>query len=443
MRSIDDATLQSEAVRLLRALIRVDTSNPPGRETPAATLLKEYLEGSGVECEIVARDPERANLIARIRGTGEGPSLTFLGHTDVVPADPAGWSHPPFEGHMDQEGFIWGRGAVDMKNETATRAVAMAVLARSGFKPKGDVSFIAQADEEDGTHKVGLTWLRTVRKDICSDYSIDEGGGQRLLLSDGRVMVPVNVGEKATLPVLVTAHGEGAHASTPNAGSNAVVRLAKLIQRLGSYRTKHTVLPETRRLLEALVGPFGDDPSPALEKAKLLLPAFANDLPPLFSSTIAPTRLFGSPARNVIPPTAGVECDCRVLPGVTWSELQTELEEALGSDLPFTVEPLEPPTGGTASPVDTPLFEVCKSFLKEYDPSAILLPTISTGFTDSHFLRESFGTVAYGFWPMRTTPLEVYYGGFHNVDERIQAEDLVYATRFHLFAAERIATLTA
>ena len=149
--------LRDETTALLRDLLRVDTTNPPGRETAAATLLKDYLEASGVECELVARDPDRANLVARIRGTGDGPSLALLGHTDVVPADPAGWQHPPFAGDLDGDGYVWGRGAIDMKNETASRAVALAVVARSGFRPRGDLMIIAEADEENGIEEVGLS----------------------------------------------------------------------------------------------------------------------------------------------------------------------------------------------------------------------------------------------------------------------------------------------
>jgi acetylornithine deacetylase/succinyl-diaminopimelate desuccinylase-like protein len=195
-----ERSLRDETTALLRELIRVDTSNPPGRETPAALVLKEYLERSGVECELVARTPERANLIARIPGTGAGPSLALLGHTDVVPADPAGWTHPPFAGHLDDDGYVWGRGAVDMKNETASRAVALATLARDGFTPNGDLLFIAEADEEDGAEEVGLSWLVRERPDIATDYVLNEGASERLRLADGRTVVTINVGEKATLP---------------------------------------------------------------------------------------------------------------------------------------------------------------------------------------------------------------------------------------------------
>jgi acetylornithine deacetylase/succinyl-diaminopimelate desuccinylase-like protein len=442
VRQLDDDAIRSEVTEVLRALVRIDTTNPPGNETPAATFLKSYLEGAGIECELVARDPKRANLVARIKGTGEGPTLMLMGHTDVVPADPQAWTHPPFDAHLDDDGFIWGRGTVDMKNETATRAVTMALLARSEWRPKGDLTFIAQADEENGEHEVGLKWLREERPDIRSDFAIDEGGGLRLHLSDGRVVIPINVGEKATLPVRVTAIGEAGHASTPTAGSNAVPLLAQLVQRLGRHDPPPALLSETRRTLEILVGNFGDDLKGAIQRAVTLHQSFPDELPPLFGTTIAPTILQGSSARNVMPGRASVTCDCRVLPGTGTAELERELTTALGSDIPYELEFLEPPTGGTVAPIDTPLYGVCEQFLAEHEPQATLLPTISSGFTDSHFMREAFGTVAYGFWPCRTTPSDIYLGGIHNKDERIHVDDLVYATRFHLFAAERMGSVS-
>jgi len=438
---LDDQTIRAEVTEVLQALVRIDTSNPPGNETPAATYLKSYLEGAGVHCELIARDPKRANLVARIEGTGEGPSLALMGHTDVVPADRQTWTHPPFGAHLDDDGFIWGRGTVDMKNETATRAVTMAVLGRSGWRPRGDVVFIAQADEENGEHEVGLKWLRRERPDIRTDFAIDEGGGLHLELSDGRVVIPINVGEKATLPVRVTALGEAGHASTPTAGNNAVPLVAELIRRLTRHRVAPSLLDETRRTLEILVGEIGDDLEGAIKRAATLHPSFPDDLPPLFRTTIAPTILRGSEALNVMPGRASVTCDCRVLPGTGPDELERELRSALGSDIGYDLEFLEPPTGGTVAPVDTPLYRICEEFVAEHEPRATLLPTISTGFTDSHFMREAFDTVAYGFWPCRSTPSDIYLGGVHNKDERIHVDDLVYATRFHLFATERLGSI--
>jgi acetylornithine deacetylase/succinyl-diaminopimelate desuccinylase-like protein len=433
--------LRDETTALLRDLLRVDTTNPPGHETAAATLLKDYLEASGVHCELVARDPDRANLIARIPGTGDGPSLALLGHTDVVPADPAGWTHPPFAGYLDDDGYVWGRGAIDMKNETASRAVAIAVLARSGFRPRGDLLLIAEADEENGTDVVGLQWLVRERPDIGTDYVINEGASERLRLADGRTVVTINVGEKATLPALVTALGRSAHASTPQAGANAVPRLATLISRLAAARPERRLLPETRALLEALVGTVDGDVDDAIARAERLHPAFSELVAPLFATTIAPTRLRGSDARNVMPARASVECDIRVLPGTTEAQLEAELAAALGSDVPHEVEFLEPPNGGSVSPIDTPLYDVCRRWVAENDPGAILLPTVCTGFTDSHFMRDAFGSVAYGFWPMRHTPYEVAAGGIHSVDERVHVDDLGYATRFHVEACRAIGAL--
>jgi acetylornithine deacetylase/succinyl-diaminopimelate desuccinylase-like protein len=442
VRQPDDNAIRSEVTEVLRALIRIDTSNPPGNETPAATFLKSYLEGAGVECELVARYPKRANLVARIKGTGNGPSLTLMGHTDVVPADSQAWTHPPFDAHLDNDGFIWGRGTVDMKNETATRAVTMAMLGRSQWRPTGDLVFIAQADEENGEHEVGLKWLRNERPDINTDFAIDEGGGLHLELSDGRIVIPINVGEKATLPVKITALGEAGHASTPTAGNNAVPLVAQLVQRLARHQVAPSLLPETRRTLEILVGDIGDDLEGAIRRAVTLHPSFPDDLPPLFRTTIAPTILQGSEARNVMPGRASVTCDCRVLPGTGPAELEKELGAALGSDIPYKLDFLEPPTGGTVAPINTPLYGVCEQFLAEYEPQATLMPTISTGFTDSHYMREAFGTVAYGFWPCKSTPSNIYLGGIHNRDERIHVDDLVYATRFHLFATERMGSIT-
>ena len=289
-----DAALHEEAISLTRDLVRVDSSNPPGNETPAALVLKRYLEANGLECELVARDPDRANLVARIPGKGTGPSLALLGHTDVVPADAQDWQHGPFSGDVDDDGYLWGRGTVDMKNETATRAVAMAVLAREGFQPNGDLVYIAEADEEDGTHPVGMVWLVGERPDLATDFAINEGGGDRTVLSDGRVFVPICVGEKCCLAALVTALGEAGHASTPNAGANAVPRLATLINRLAAYRPERRLLPETRAMLEALIGPFDeDDLDAALERAAALHSSFPEVIPALFGITIAPTRLVG------------------------------------------------------------------------------------------------------------------------------------------------------
>jgi acetylornithine deacetylase/succinyl-diaminopimelate desuccinylase-like protein len=434
---VDAGALRTEAVALLRELIRVDTSNPPGNETAAAELLRDYLVRHGIACELVARRPGRASLIARIPG-GDGPSLALTGHTDVVPADARDWRRPPFGGELDDAGYIWGRGAIDMKSHTATNAVVMATLAREGFRPTGDLLLIAQADEEDGSEAVGMQWLVEARPDLAPDMAIDEGGGERLPLTDGGTVVTVGVGEKACLPVLVTALGEAGHASTPHLAANAVPRLATLITRIAAYRPERQVQPLVRTLFEALGADPDGDLDAAIAHVAARSPALAEDLPSLLGMTLAPTRLEGSAARNVMPARATVDVDARLLPGQTRADLERELAAALGDDLPYELAYPEPQQGGTVTGTGSPLYAACASFLAEHDPGATLLPAISTGFVDSYFMRSGWGTDCIGFWPTRYTPLDVLHAGVHNRDERIHADDVCYAARFLLHAARTV-----
>ena len=408
---------------------------------PPRRCLGRYLEGHGVECELIARNPARANLVARIRGRGTGPSLALLGHTDVVPAeDPGAWTHPPFAGHVDDAGYIWGRGAADMKNELATRAVAMAALARAGARGNGDLVLIAEADEEDGSEAVGLRWLVEARPDIATDYALNEGSAERLELRDGRTVVPITVGEKGACAAVVTALGEAGPTSLPHAGRNAVPLLARLIDRLAVYEPARRATPATAAALDVLVG----EPGTLDERLALavdLHPMLRDLLVPLYATTIAPTRLHGSTALNVMPARASVECDCRPVAGASIDELQAELSDALGEDIPYEVAYPEPLTGGSVSPFQTPLADACQQWFARHDPDATLLPMICNGFTDSHYLREAFGTVAYGIWPIRHTPTEVLAAGMHGRDERIHVDDLGYATAFHIDVCQAIGRL--
>ena len=211
-------------------------------------------ERRGVDCELVARDPRRANLVARIPGTGEAPSLAFVGHLDVVPADPRDWTHPPFAAVVDEGGWLWGRGAIDMKNEVAARAVAMAELARSGFRPRGDLWLIAVADEEDGRPTSACAGCSRRGPTSGPDLAINEGGGERLPLADGRVVQTVSVGEKGTYPARVVAVGEAGHASTPDVGDNAVPLLGELLRRVGRGMPTPEGSPHVDRMLEVLLG---------------------------------------------------------------------------------------------------------------------------------------------------------------------------------------------
>jgi acetylornithine deacetylase/succinyl-diaminopimelate desuccinylase-like protein len=218
------------------------------------------------------------------------------------------------------------------------------------------------------------------------------------------------------------------HASRPRSAANAVPRIAELVRRIDAYEPARRSLPATARMLDLLAGLDGDLEQ-RIDRAGALHGWARENLPALFSTTMAPTRLSGSSALNVMPARAVCQVDCRVLPGTTAADLERELREALGNGVPYELEWLAELTGGAMSDIDSPLYRACQGFLDEADPGAQLLPVISTGFADSNYLRQAWGTVAYGFWPYRTTPVEVHDAGFHNVDERVHTDDLVYGVR--------------
>ncbi|MFN8189581.1 MAG: M20/M25/M40 family metallo-hydrolase [Nocardioidaceae bacterium] len=438
-------SLHEEVLEVTRRLIRIDTTN--GNETEAAEWAAGYLADavrgrpgeSLVEIELVAKDPARANLVARLRGSGESDEdLAFVGHLDVVPADARDWTHPPFEAVVDDDGYLFGRGAVDMKNEVAARLVAFAELARSGFQPRADLWLIIVADEEDGAADVGMRWLLEDRPDLRPAWAVNEGGGQRLELADGRSVLTFAVGEKGTLPVRVTAVGEAGHASMPTLGDNAVPLLGELLTRIG--RGLPTVEPSAllTQTLGVLLPEVPDDLTAALEAALPLHPTFAHSLPPLAGTTMAPTLLSGSAARNVMPARAWMELDCRILPGATAESVEAAVRARLGDGVAYELGFPEAMVPGTASPAGGRLADAVAAFVADADPGTTLLPILCTGFTDSSFLRAAGPTAAYGFSPFRTTPTEVLDAGYHNADERVHVDDLLYSMEFHLDLARRL-----
>jgi acetylornithine deacetylase/succinyl-diaminopimelate desuccinylase-like protein len=444
----DESRLRDEVIEVARDLIRLDTTNARepglGNETLCAEYLADYLGRNGVDAELVAREPHRANIVARIPGVSTGSneegaeSLAFVGHTDVVPADPRDWTHPPFAGVVDDDGYLWGRGAVDMKNEVAARAVAMAELGRGGFRPTGDLWFIAVADEEDGFADVGMRWLLEERPDIRPTHSVNEGGGERIPLADGREVIGYSVGEKGTYPVQVVAVGEAGHASVPTLGRNAVPLLARLLPRLGTGLPEPAPAPEAVAMLRALLGRDEADLRKALVEADALHEGLGDQIQSLMGSTCAPTMLWGSNKRNVMPARATAEVDIRILPGTTEADVEAEVRSRLGDDLPNELEWPEAIVPASSSPIDGVVPAAIAAFLEEEGDGGVLLPTLCTGFTDSNFLRAAGGTRAYGFSPFRTTPYDVMEAGYHNANERVHVDDLLLATRFHLDLARRV-----
>jgi len=423
-------SLREEAVELLRELIRLDTVNPPGNETRAAELLRDYLEESGVACELYAKVPERANLVARIPGRG-GPSLALLSHTDTVLADPAEWQVDPWSGEL-REGEIWGRGALDMKGEVAASAVAIASLQREGFEPAGDLIFVAAADEEVGAG-FGLSWLCAEYPEaVRTEYSLNEGAGDRIELG-GRAFYLLTTAEKMSSPFRLRVHGRSGHASMPGIADNALVKAALLIERLGAFAPEPRLEPEVAALFESVTGARPTDAEQVVALAHAVDPLAAELVEPLVGMTVAPTIVSASQQRNVIPALCDLTVDCRLLPGQTQAEAEEVLRGVLGEG-DYELEWLEA-HGGTRSPMEGPLWEAIESWVTEIEPGAAVAPICLAGFTDSHWLRKAFGTVAYGFFPMRYMDAQLATRLVHSADERVRVDDLELGVEFFRFAA--------
>ncbi len=419
MTAVEEGTgLRQEVTGLLQELIRIDTVNPPGNETAAAEFLARYLAQNGIESGLVARVPERANLIARIPG-GDGPSLAFLSHTDTVLADPAEWDRDPWSGDLvDDE--VWGRGALDMKGQVAASAVAFASLRREGFVPAGDLIFMTVADEEVGDG-FGLMWLVEAHPDaVRCDYAVNEGAGDRLALGD-RVVYLCATAEKMSAPFVVRVHGRSGHASMPGIADNALVKAARYVEALAAYEPPHELIPEARGFLEAVLGE-APPPAEAIARANALHPMLGALVEPLLAFTLAPTMIEASRKRNVIPAVCEVTVDCRLLPEQLPQDVEPLIRAAIGPG-DYEVEWLEA-VGGTRSPIETPLWDALAGFVDELEPGAALAPLACPGFTDSHFLRDTFGTVAYGFFPVKAMdPVEATML-VHSANERVAVDDL-------------------
>ena len=427
-------TLRQEATKLLQGLIRIDTTNPPGNETRAAELLRDYLEDSGVSCELYARIPERANLVARIPGRGDGPRLLFLSHTDVVLADASEWAADPFGGEL-RDGEVWGRGALDMKGQVAASAVAIASLAREGFEPAGDLIFAATADEEVGAG-FGAQWLCEAHADaVRCDFCINEGSGDRVELG-GNPFYLCSVSEKMSAPFRLRVLGRSGHASMPGIADNALVKAAPLIAALGTYKPELHLIPEVEALLETVTGDRPTSPADALDRARAVAPLLAELVEPLLSMTLSPTMATASQKRNVVPAVCDVTVDSRLLPGATPDEQQAVVREVLGGG-DYELEVLES-HGGTRSAMNTPLWRAVESWVESVDPGARPAPICVAGFTDSHWFREAFGTVAYGFFPSRVMGIETAARLIHSADERVPVEDLELGVSFLRHAAQAV-----
>ena len=298
---------------------------------------------------------------------------------------------------------------------------------------------VAEADEERNTADVGMSWLVRERPDLRCDYALNEGGGSLLELADGRRVVTVAVGEKQVSSLRIRVHGTAGHASVPAAADNPLRHAAATVERLLAAEAPTRITPVVARALDALEASSVDGEEGALAAAGRLHPILADELSPMTRMTVTPTGLQTHEPSNVIPPYADVVCDCRLLPGQDETDIRDHVSSALGHEFEYQLELLEPLEGGTESPIDTPLYRVCEEYVADRLPGAELLPLVTPGFTDSHWVRRAFGTVSYGFAPVFTTDLDTYFDGVHSADESIDLADLVEMTEFHLHAISRFA----
>jgi acetylornithine deacetylase/succinyl-diaminopimelate desuccinylase-like protein len=422
----DDA-LEQETAELLARLIQFKTVNPPGAERECQVWLAHHLREAGFDVELAGGDPERPNLVASLKGDEPGPVLGYLSHVDTVLADPEDWSHDPWCGEV-HDGYLWGRGAIDMKSQTAAEVVAATRLARSGWRPpKGELKVITVVDEETGG-RWGAQWLTEQRPDLARvDWVVNEGAGSVMPYGDRR-LYGVCCAEKGTFRFRVRARGVAGHASVPGTGDNALLKLAPVITRIGERQPEFDVVQEPRALLEAL-GEDPDDPAAAVAGVRAVEPRLALMVEPILRVTAAPTRVFASEKINVIPAKAELLVDCRVPPGMDGEATMRRVRELVGDD-GLEVEFLEQVVGNR-SPIDSPLMSAIRAWVGESDPGAEAVPTVLPAFTDSRWFRAAFpDCVAYGFFPQRHQTLYETWPLLHSNDERIDVRDLGFAAHF-------------
>jgi acetylornithine deacetylase/succinyl-diaminopimelate desuccinylase-like protein len=436
-----------EVTDLLQRLIRNacvnDGTEESGGEVRSVDLLESYLDGTGADIERYEPVPGRVSLVARIEGSDpQAPSLLLMGHTDVVPVNADGWRRDPFGAEL-VDGEIWGRGAVDMLNETSSMAVAFRKLAEEGFRPRGTLSFLAVADEEAlGTW--GADWLLEHRADaVRADFVVTEFGGFRMPLpSTSGAKLPIMVGEKGSYWCSIRVRGTPGHGSMPFRTDNALIKAAEVVRRIGEYQGETTIIEAWKRFVQK-----ADLPP---ELATLLLdPGRLREFYETFAdvglarmvhacthTTFAPTIMHAGIKTNVIPDSVELQVDIRTLPGVSGEDVEKMLGEALG-DLREDVEIVaQDDNPATASPVDTPLWESITRVIEALVPGATTVPFLVVGATDARFFRRA-GSVAYGAGLFsERIPFAEFTSMFHGDNERIDQESLRLSTEFWMALAK-------
>jgi acetylornithine deacetylase/succinyl-diaminopimelate desuccinylase-like protein len=439
-REIDWNRYQEMAVKLMQEYLRVNTSNPPGNEIAAAKFFKTIFDQHGIRNETFEYKPGRANIIARLKGSGTKRPIILLNHMDVVTADPAAWEVDPFAGEI-RSGSIYGRGALDMKGEALLQLMAMIILKTEGPQLSRDVIFLATADEE--VHDEGSLWMIQNKADLFKDaeYLLTEGGDN---LRDGESIkfVGVDVAEKAPFWLQLTATGQPGHGSRPIADS-ASNRLVRAMARIIEWQTPIKLLPAVEKFFKD-IAPL--QPEPWRSKFANITEsikddAFVRELTSqreynfLLRNTISLTMLNGSKQTNVIPNVATCNLDVRLLPGEEPPEFLKALAAVIG-DPAITIKNINTFKPPNSSPIDTELFRVISQVTKANHPEALVTTKMLSGYTESQLYRR-LGITAYGWSPIYTTVEE--NEGVHGNNERIRVVDVRQGTREFYEVVSRIA----
>ena len=420
-----------DALEMCQALLRLDTTNPPGNERPAADYLDGKLRGAGYQTTLLESGPGRANLVCRRSGSGKAAPLLLTAHLDVVEAHAEHWRQPPFSAVI-AEGCLWGRGAIDMKNMAAMSAAVMCRLAREEVPLARDVIFAAVADEEAGCDFGSRFLVEQHPELVRAEYAIGESGGFSLHIG-GSTFYPIQVAEKGLCWIRARVRGQPGHGSMPRSDS-AVIKLAEAVATLGSTQLPVHPTPWVRDFLSAVAArqPAMVQPLIRLLTHPRLLPSVlrvfpdkgvARGLQAVLSNTASPTVLSAGAKINVIPHTAEVMIDGRTLPGQTDHDLLRELRAVMGPEVELEVVRSAPPV--VTEPIESPLFEIIASEIQKREPEATVVPYMIPGFTDAKYFT-SLGARWYGF-----SPLKIEKGSgirfadmFHGHDERIPVDGL-------------------
>jgi acetylornithine deacetylase/succinyl-diaminopimelate desuccinylase-like protein len=426
-------TLADDAKRLCQQLLRIDTTNPPGNERPAAELVAASLAEVGMQPELLEARPSRTNVIVRHRGTGKEAPLLRTAHLDVVEADPTKWRRPPFSGD-EHEGCLWGRGAIDMKNMAAMCVAIMRRLVATNARLDRDVIFAAVADEEAGCDLGSRFLVENHRSKVEAEYALGESGGFSLHLGD-TTFYPVQVAEKGFCWIRARITGEPGHGSMPRHDS-VVTRLGEALTRLGDA---HLPLHPTRHVTEFLDAVRARQPAIVQPLVKLvarphllgrvarLVPgaSIARSFMALLANTAAATVVRAGNKTNVIPGVAEFEIDGRTLPGQTDADLLAELRAVLGPDVELEIMRSAPPI--VTEPAASPLFDIIKRQVESREPDATVIPYLIPGFTDAKYFSQ-MGARWYGF-----SPVKIEKGSgirfadmFHGHDERVPVAGLAW-----------------